>query len=458
MLYNGEKESEKMDKNTNAMGEKKVMPLLISMSVPPMISMLIQALYNIVDSMYVARVSEDALTAVSLAYPLQNMILAVSCGFGIGLSACAARALGAKDEKEVTAIANHGFLFCAIHWLLFVFVGIFLARPFLSAFTDSPKILDMSCQYTQTVLFFSIGIMYHLYSEKLFQATGNMIMPMLFQGLGAILNILLDPILIFGWFGFPAMGVQGAAIATVSAQILAAALSLTFFLKKCHSIKLHLKGFRLDSAILKKIYMVGIPSAIMMAMPSILVAALNSILAAFSATAIAVFGLYIKIQSFVYMPANGVVQGMRPIMSYNYGAGNKKRMKETLKASIQANGLIMVVGMSLFLLVPKFIMKLFDANAEMLKIGVPMVRIIAVGFVISTVGCVLSGAFEALGKGIQSLVISMLRQLVIIIPLAAVLSKSMGLFGVWITFPIAEFLAAFVGCVLYGHFMKHLKL
>ena len=441
-----------MDKNTNAMGTKKVMPLLISMSVPPMISMLIQALYNIVDSMYVARVSEDALTAVSLAYPLQNMILAVSCGFGIGLSACAARALGAKDDKEVTATANHGLIFCAVHWLLFVLAGIFLTRPFLSAFTDSPEILDMSCQYTQIVLFFSVGSMYHLYSEKLFQATGNMIMPMFFQGIGAIFNIILDPVLIFGWFGLPAMGVQGAAIATVAAQILAAVLSMGFFLKKCPSIKINFKGFRLDGAILKKIYTVGIPSAIMMAMPSILVAALNSVLAAFSATAIAVFGLYIKIQSFVYMPANGVVQGMRPIMSYNYGAGNKKRMKETLKASMEATGVIMLAGMLLF------IMKLFDANEEMLKIGVPMLRVIAVGFLISTVGCVLSGAFEALGKGIQSLVISVLRQLVIIIPLAALLSKSMGLFGVWITFPIAELLAAFVGCVLYRHFMKHLKL
>lgn len=447
-----------MDKNTNAMGTKKVMPLLISMSVPPMISMLIQALYNIVDSMYVARVSEDALTAVSLAYPLQNMILAVSCGFGIGLSACAARALGAKDDKEVTATANHGLIFCAVHWLLFVLAGIFLTRPFLSAFTDSPEILDMSCQYTQVVLFFSVGSMYHLYSEKLFQATGNMIMPMFFQGIGAIFNIILDPVLIFGWFGLPAMGVQGAAIATVVAQILAAVLSMGFFLKKCPSIKINFKGFRLDGAILKKIYTVGIPSAIMMAMPSILVAALNSVLAAFSATAIAVFGLYIKIQSFVYMPANGVVQGMRPIMSYNYGAGNKKRMKETLKASMEATGVIMLAGMLLFLLFPGFIMKLFDANEEMLKIGVPMLRVIAVGFLISTVGCVLSGAFEALGKGIQSLVISVLRQLVIIIPLAALLSKSMGLFGVWITFPIAELLAALVGCVLYRHFMKHLKL
>ena len=447
-----------MQKTENIMGTKKVMPLLISMSVPPMISMLIQALYNIVDSMYVARVSEDALTAVSIAFPLQNLIIAVSCGFGIGLSSCVARALGAKDEKEVTSAATHGFLLSGVHWLLFVLMGLFVTGPFLGNFTDSPQIYEMSCQYTQIVLCFSIGSMYHLYAEKLFQATGSMVLPMIFQGAGAIFNIILDPIFIFGWFGIPAMGVQGAAIATVASQILAAALSMIFFLKKCTSVRIHLKGFRFEKNMLWKIYTVAIPSAIMMSLPSVLVAALNSVLSAFSATAIAVFGLYIKIQTFVYMPANGVIQGMRPIMSYNYGAGNRKRMKETLKASLEAAGVIMTLGTVLFMAFPQGIMQLFNANAEMLEIGVPMLRIIAIGFIISTVGCVLSGAFEALGKGVQSLVVSLLRQLIIIIPLSAVLSKTAGLYGVWAPFPAAELIAAVIGCSLYRNFMKKLKL
>ena len=447
-----------MEKTENAMGTKKVMPLLISMSVPPMISMLIQALYNIVDSMYVARVSEDALTAVSIAFPLQNLIIAVSCGFGIGLSSCVARALGARDEKEVTSAATHGFLLSGVHWLLFVLMGLFVTGPFLRNFTDSPQIYEMSCQYTQIVLCFSIGSMYHLYAEKLFQATGSMVLPMIFQGAGAIFNIILDPIFIFGWFGIPAMGVKGAAIATVASQILAAALSMIFFLKKCTSVRIHLKGFRFEKNMLWKIYTVAIPSAIMMSLPSVLVAALNSVLAAFSATALAVFGLYIKIQTFVYMPANGVIQGMRPIMSYNYGAGNRKRMKETLKASLEAAGVIMALGTVLFMAFPQGIMKLFNANAEMLEIGVPMLRIIAIGFIISTVGCVLSGAFEALGKGVQSLVVSLLRQLIIIIPLSAVLAKTAGLYGVWATFPVAELIAAVIGCILYRNFMKKLKL
>ena len=447
-----------MQKTENIMGTKKVMPLLISMSVPPMISMLIQALYNIVDSMYVARVSEDALTAVSIAFPLQNLIIAVSCGFGIGLSSCVARALGARNEKEVTSAATHGFLLSGVHWLLFVLMGLFVTGPFLGNFTDSPQIYEMSCQYTQIVLCFSIGSMYHLYAEKLFQATGSMVLPMIFQGAGAIFNIILDPIFIFGWFGISAMGVKGAAIATVASQILAAALSMIFFLKKCTSVWIHLKGFRFEKNMLWKIYTVAIPSAIMMSLPSVLVAALNSVLSAFSATAIAVFGLYIKIQTFVYMPANGVIQGMRPIMSYNYGAGNRKRMKETLKASLEAAGVIMTLGTVLFMAFPQGIMQLFNANAEMFEIGVPMLRIIAIGFIISTVGCVLSGAFEALGKGVQSLVVSLLRQLIIIIPLSAVLSKTAGLYGVWATFPAAELIAAVIGCSLYRNFMKKLKL
>lgn len=447
-----------MEKKENIMGTKKVMPLLISMSVPPMISMLIQALYNIVDSMYVARVSEDALTAVSIAFPLQNLIIAVSCGFGIGLNSCVARALGAKDEREVTSAATHGFILSGFHWLLFVLMGIFVTGPFLQGFTNSPEIYEMSCQYTRIVLCFSIGSMYHLYAEKLFQATGSMVLPMIFQGVGAILNIILDPIFIFGWFGIPAMGVQGAAIATVASQIFAAVLSMVFFLKKCTAVRICLKGFRMEKTMIGKLYTVAIPSAIMMSLPSVLVAALNSVLAAFSATAIAVFGLYIKIQTFVYMPANGVIQGMRPIMSYNYGAGNRKRMKETLKASLEAAGVIMALGTLLFMAFPQMIMKLFDANEEMMSIGVPMLRMIAAGFLISTVGCVLSGAFEALGKGVQSLVVSLLRQLLVIIPLSMVLSRVMGIYGVWITFPIAELAAAVIGCILYGNFMKRLKI
>ena len=427
-----------MEKTENIMGTRKVMPLLISMSVPPMISMLIQALYNIVDSMYVARISEDALTAVSIAFPLQNLIIAVSCGFGIGLNSCVARALGAKDEKEVTSAATHGFLLSGVHWILFVLMGIFLTGPFLRNFTTNPQIYEMSCQYTQIVLCFSIGSMYHLYAEKLFQSTGSMILPMIFQGVGAVLNIILDPVFIFGWFNIPAMGVQGAAIATVASQIFAAVLSMIFFLKKCTSIRIHLKGFHFEKSMLWKLYTVGIPSAIMMSLPSVLVAALNSVLAAFSATAIAVFGLYIKIQTFVYMPANGVIQGMRPIMSYNYGAGNKERVTKTLKHCVAYAVSIMAVGLLLFQLFPKQLLSMFQASDTMLSIGVPALRIISLSFLLAGFGISCSSIFQALGKAVYSMCISIARQLVILLPAAYLLAQSGNVNLVWWAFPIAE--------------------
>ena len=444
-----------MKQTENIMGTKKVLPLLVSMSIPPMVSMMIQALYNIVDSMYVARVSEDALTAVSLAYPLQNLILAVSVGFGIGLNACVARALGAKNVKETEATAAHGVVLTGLHSILFILIGLLLVKPFIGMFTEDAQIYRMSCEYAGIVLCFSFGSMYHLFAEKIFQSVGNMVFPMFFQAIGAVLNIILDPIMIFGLLGFPAMGVKGAAVATVTAQITAGIIAMVCYLKKCTQVKLDFHGFHFDWEIVKKIYMVGIPSAIMISMPSLLVGALNSILAAFSGTAIAAFGLYIKIQSFVYMPANGVVQGMRPIMSYNYGAGSRKRMMETLKSSLQVAGVIMLLGT--VLACPGWIMKLFDAGDEMMRLGVPMLRIISLGFVVSTVGCVLSGSFEALGQGMHSLLISMLRQLVIIVPLSALFSRIWGIYGVWMTFPLAEVIAAVAAVILFKRFMKKLK-
>lgn len=446
-----------MKQTENIMGTKKVLPLLVSMSIPPVVSMMIQALYNIVDSMYVARVSEDALTAVSLAYPLQNLILAVSVGFGIGLNACVARALGAKNVKETEAAAAHGIVLTGVHSILFILAGLLLVKPFISMFTQDAQIYEMSCEYAGIVLCFSFGSMYHLYAEKIFQSVGNMVFPMFFQAIGAVLNIILDPIMIFGLLGFPAMGVKGAAVATVTAQITAGIIAMVCYLKKCTQVKLDFHGFHFDWEIVKKIYMVGIPSAIMISMPSLLVGALNSILTAFSGTAIAAFGLYIKIQSFVYMPANGVVQGMRPIMSYNYGAGSRKRMMETLKSSLQVAGAIMLLGTVLFLACPEWIMRLFDAGDEMMRLGVPMLRIISLGFVVSTVGCVLSGSFEALGQGLYSLLISLLRQLVIIVPLSALLCRIWGIYGVWVTFPLAEAIAAAAAVILFKRYMKKLK-
>ena len=444
--------------SSNAMGTRPVLPLLLSMSVPPMISMLIQSMYNVVDSIFVARLSQNALTAVSLAFPLQNLVLAVAVGLGVGLNACIARSLGAGDPEKANDAAAHGLVFTTIHALLFVLVGVFGTRPFLQMFTTDPEVLEMGCQYSYIVICLSFGSLYHIFIEKIFQATGNMVAPMILQGVGAIINIVLDPILIFGLFGLPAMGVPGAAIATVAGQMTACALAVALFVKGDCPVRIHMKGFRLKGTVAAQVYSVAVPSGLMVALPSLLVGMLNAILSAFSQTAVAVFGAYFKLQTFVYMPASGLVQGMRPIMSFNYGAGRRDRMHQILRSSLLVTGGIMLVGWLLFTLLPGPIMALFGADARMSAMGASALRIISLGFVVSTVGFVLAGAFEALGKGVQSLTVSMIRQLIVIPPLAWALSKPFGLAGVWASFPIAELLAAVVAVVLYRHTMKHLPI
>lgn len=446
-----------MEPRENVMGTKPVFPLLMSMSIPPMISMLIQSMYNVVDSIFVARISEKALTAVSLAYPLQNLILAVAVGYGVGINACIAKSLGARKQEETNRAAAHGILFTLLHSLLFVLIGLFFTKPFLRFFTSDPETFAMGCSYTYIVVCLSFGSIFHIYIEKMFQATGNMIMPMILQALGALTNIILDPIMIFGLFGFPAMGVAGAAIATVAGQMLACVLAVLLFIWKEKQIHISFKGFQFDKAVAMKIYSVGIPSCIMMSLPSLLVGILNALLTSFSSLAVAVFGLYYKFQSFVYMPENGIIQGMRPIMSYNYGAGYLKRMKETITCSMVSCGAILAAGTVLFLTVPGPIMGMFGAEGEMLEMGVSCLRLISLGFIFSAAGTVFCGCFEALGQGVYSLIVSLIRQLVVIPPLALLLSKSMGLEGVWLSFPAAEILAAGIGFILYKKQMRRVK-
>lgn len=445
-----------MNTTENLMGTKKITPLLLSMSIPPMISMMIQALYNVVDSIFVARLSPDALTAVSLAFPLQNLVLAVSVGFGIGLNACIARRLGAKNLKAVEETATHGFLLTALHSLCFMIIGIFLTKPFITIFAQNEEVLKMSCTYTYIVIICSFGQLFHLYTEKIFQATGNMLTPMFIQGVGAIINIILDPILIFGLLGFPALGIAGAAIATVAAQIITCIVCFILFFQKKNPVKINFKDFKFNNAIAKSIYSIAVPSSLMIAVPSMLVGLLNGILIGLSNFGVGVFGIYNKLQTFVYMPASGVVQGMRPIMSYNYGAKNHKRMKETVKAAITISSVIMVLGTLLFLAVPKEIISMFNDDPEIIKVGTSALRIISLGFVISTISTVLCGAFEALGKGMLSLRVSLVKSLVIIPPAAFILSRILHLKGVWIAFPAAEIIAAITSIILYKKLSKEI--
>lgn len=447
-----------MEVKENAMGSRPVFPLLMSMSVPPMVSMLIQSLYNIVDSVFVARISDKALTAVSLAYPLQNLIIAVAVGYGVGINACIARSLGAKRQEETNQTAAHGALGTAFHCILFILAGLFLTKPFLRLFTDDPEIFSMGCSYTYIVVCLSFGSLFHIYIEKMFQATGNMVMPMILQGVGALINIVLDPIMIFGLFGFPAMGVTGAAIATVIGQILACTLAVILFILKEKNIRVSFRGFQFDRRIFLRIYSIGIPSCIMLSLPSLLVGILNALLVGLSSVAVAVFGLYFKLQSFVYMPENGIIQGMRPIISYNYGAGHLDRMKETVRCSMISCVVILAVGTLLFLAVPDYIMMMFGAEGEMMEMGISCLRIISLGFIFSAAGTVFSGCFEAIGRGLHSLAVSLVRQLIVIPPLAFLLAGTMGVTGVWAAFPAAELLAALLGYVLYRGQMKRVKL
>lgn len=438
-----------MQKNQDFMKTKPILPLLLSMAVPMMLSMLIQSLYNIVDSIFVSRLGTKALTAVSLVYPLQNIIISVSVGMGIGINSVIAINMGAKNFENANKAATIGMFLTVIHSILFVILGITVTKPFLSLFTQDIQILNWACSYSYIVLCFSFGALLQVSFEKIFQAVGDMITTMFLLASGCIINIILDPIFIFGKFGIPAMGIFGAAIATVIGQISAFIFYIIAYKRKDIGIKIQLKYLSLDKKIIKQIYSIGIPSTMMIAMPSILTSILNGVLMQFSQVYVAVLGLYLKLQTFIYMPANGIIQGMRPIVSYNYGASEKERLKKTVNISLLLISLIMLLGTVAALVFPKQILMMFKADSELMSSGIKAIRIISLGFIISSIGIVYSGTFEALGKGKESLIISLLRQFIIIIPLSLILSKFIGVIGIWISFPISELIASISAFILF---------
>ncbi|MEG0614637.1 MAG: MATE family efflux transporter [Oscillospiraceae bacterium] len=445
-----------MANNENKMGNRPIFPLLMSMAFPAMLSMFIQSMYNIVDSMFVARISENALTAVSLAFPIQYFILSVGVGTGIGINSLISRYLGKKNIDEANSTVTHGLLLAVITGVIFLFLGTFLTKPFFGMFTENPEILKYGIEYTSIVTIFSIFSIIHIAIEKILQATGNMIYPMIFQAVGAIVNIILDPIMIFGLLGFPELGVSGAAIATVIGQFVSMLLSIIVLITQKHDIKIKTKGFKPNLSTIKKIYAVGFPSIIMMSLSSLLVMGLNKILIGLSEIAVSVFGIYFKLQSFVFMTVSGLSQGAMPIMGYNYGAGNRSRLTKTLKASLAVSIAIMLIGSAIFLIFPKELLLLFKASDEMLKIGIPALRIISTSYFAAAFGFIFSTFFQAIGKGSYSLFISLIRQIIIILPLAYILAKPLGLVGVWITFPIMEIAGAAVSLILYAKIRKKL--
>ena len=422
----------------NKMGVMPLNRLLISMSVPMMISMLVQALYNIVDSMFVAQLSENALTAVSLAFPSQNLMIAVATGTGVGVNAALSRNLGEKNFDRANRIADHALFLAAMSYIVFALFGLFFARQFFRLQTDIEEIVDLGTTYLRVCTIASFGLFMEIACERLLQSTGKTIYSMYTQGLGAIINIVMDPILIFGLCGAPRMGVAGAAVATVVGQIAAAIVGLIVNIKCNHDIHIRRENIRWDPIVAKEIYRVGIPSIIMQSISSVMTFGMNKILFVFTPTATAVFGAYFKIQSFVFMPIFGLNNGMVPIISYNYGAARPQRVWKTIRLSNITAMAIMVVGFTIFQLFPSTLLELFDASETMLAIGVPALRIISVSFLLAGF-CIIAGSvFQAIGNPVYSLIVSVCRQMVVLLPVAWLLSRTGRLELVWWAFPIAE--------------------
>ena len=422
----------------NIMGTMDVNPLLIKLSIPMMISMLVQALYNVVDSIFVARVSENALTAVSLAFSLQNMMFAVGIGTGVGVNALLSKSLGEKNQSRANKTAENGLFLALCSYLVFLVLGLTVVRPYFYAQTADADIAEQGIRYLTICCVLSLGMFMQVMNEKLLAATSRTTLSMISQLVGAIVNIILDPIFIFGYCGEALSGTTGAALATVIGQFCGAGVSFYLNLRKNPDIQLDFKGFRPSAEAIKRIYVVGLPSIAMQCVGSVMTFLMNQILMAFTATAVAVFGVYFKLQSFVFMPIFGMNNGMVPIISYNYGARKPERVKKTIRLSVFYAECIMLVGFCIFQFLPDKLLSLFAASDAMLAIGVPALRIICPHFLLAGAGIVLSSVFQALGNGVFSLTVSICRQLVVLIPAAWLLSRTGEVNMVWWAFIIAE--------------------
>ena len=440
--------------NQTYMKEKKIFPLVMSMALPMMLSMAFNSLYNIVDSYFVAKLSEDAMTALSLVYPAQNLLTAVAVGFGVGVHAMISFYLGAQNQEKADKTATQGMVLGVLHGVLLMILFLCGMNWFLGMFTKSDTVRALGMEYSNVVFLFSTIVTGGITLEKIFQAVGRMRATMVSMIAGFVTNIVLDPLLIFGIGPFPRMEIAGAALATGIGQVITLLVYIIYYVLDPLPVKLRRTYLRPEGEICGKTYGIGIPATLNMALPSLLTSALNAILSMYSATYVMILGVYYKLQTFLYMPANGIIQGMRPIISYNYGAGAKKRLHETIKVSVLVTAVIMAVGTILFMGFPEPVLSLFSATEEMQKMGAQALRIIGTGFIVSTLGTVFAGVFESMGKGIASLIVSLLRQLVIIVPCSLMLVKVMGVAGVWLTFPVSEAVAAVVASILLYRMMK----
>ena len=437
------------------MKERPILPLLASMALPMVLSMLVNSLYNIVDSFFVAQISEAAMTALSLVYPVQNFINAVAIGFGVGINAVISIALGAGDRRRADAAATHGMVLSALHGLILTLASIAVMPLFLARFTTDPAVIQMGLAYSKTAFSFSVIIMLGLSFEKIFQAVGRMKVTMAALLTGCVSNILLDPVLIFGLGPFPELGISGAALATGIGQALTLLVYLAAYRLIPIPVRLRRDCLRPDATLDRKLYGVGVPAILNLALPSLLISVLNGLLSVYSQSYVVILGIYYKLQTFLYLPASGIVQGMRPLIGYNYGAGERGRVRQLYNATLCASGIIMAFGTVVCLLWAEPLMGLFTSQPDTIQAGGTALRIICAGFVISSVSVTSSGALEGLGKGAQSLVISLCRYVVVILPAAFLLCRAMGPNGVWHAFWITEVITAGAAFWVYRRTVKH---
>lgn len=438
-----EHERQENIRQENKMGVMPINRLLISMSLPMMISMLVQALYNIVDSIFVSQINEYALRAVSLAFPIQTLMIAVSVGTAVGVNAFLSKTLGEKDFEKANRIAVNGIFIETVSYVVFALIGIFASRPFFASQTEIAQVREYGVSYLTICCVAGLGIFMQTIFERLLQSTGKTLYAMVTQGAGAVINLILDPILIFGYFGMPRMGVAGAAVATVTGQIVAAAMAILFNLKFNRELNISFRGFRPNGNLIAHIYKVGVPSIVMQAIGSVMTYGMNLILGTFGA-AQTVFGVYFKLQSFIFMPIFGLNNGMVPIIAYNYGAGSRERVVRTMKSSIMYAVGIMLVGLIVMEVFPAQLIGLFNATPELLVIGVPALRTICLSFCFAGYCIVTGSVFQALGNGIYSMIVSIARQLCVLLPVAYLLSLSGNVNLIWWAFPIAELMSLFM--------------
>lgn len=431
------------------MGTRPMSQLLPGMAFPIMLSMLVQALYNVVDSVFVSMVSENALTSVSLAFPVQNLMIAVSVGTAVGINALLSRRLGEKNFEAANRVAMNGIFVTVLSWAVFAVFGALGSGLFMRSFTQNEEILSGGTDYLRIVTVLSLGLFLSVTMERVLQVTGNTTYQMISQMVGAVTNIVLDPILIFGLLGLPALGVAGAAWATVIGQFCGMATALVINHLKNHEVRLQLKGFRPDGQAIRGIYQVGLPSIIMQSIGSIMTVGMNKILIAFTETAVSVFGVYFKLQSFVFMPVFGVTNALVPIVGYNYGARSKERIRQATRLALGMVLAIMAAGTLIFQLAPRWLLGLFSASETMIAIGVPALRVISISFCFAGVAITLSSVFQALGDGVLSLIMSVVRQLLLLLPSAYLLAKFVGLDAVWLSFLIAEAASVTLAVLFY---------